>query len=222
VDGLPAWPGDPERGAGGNGVAALVPLERSFFGRPTAEVARDLLGTLVVREVDGAVVVGRIVETEAYGGPEDRASHSRAGLTTRTAPMHGPVGHAYVYLVYGMHHCLNVVAREDGAAAGAVLVRALEPLDGLASMRDRRGRTRDPDDRLCSGPARLTQALAIDRRLDGLDLTKAGELWLAAGEGPRESDPVASGPRVGVGYAGADWAGRPWRFWLAGNRSVSR
>jgi DNA-3-methyladenine glycosylase len=219
---IPARSGHPARNPVGDGVAALVPLERTFFARPTVEVARDLLGTLVVREVDGAVVIGRIVETEAYGGREDRASHSRAGLTARTAPMHGPVGHAYVYLVYGMHNCLNVVAREDAATAGAVLLRALEPVDGLASMRDRRGRTSDSDDRLCSGPARLTQALAIDRRLDGLDLTKSGDLWLAAGVGRREAETVASGPRVGVGYAGEDWAGRPWRFWLAGNRSVSR
>jgi DNA-3-methyladenine glycosylase len=176
----------------------------------------------VVRQVDGAVLIGRIVETEAYGGPEDQASHSRAGLTARTAPMHGPVGHAYVYLVYGMHNCLNVVAREESAVAGAVLLRALEPVQGLAAMRDRRGQTRDADDRLCSGPARLTQALAIDRRLDGHDLTMPGDLWLAVGEALDKSDAVASGPRVGVGYAGEDWAGRPWRFWLAGNRSVSR
>jgi DNA-3-methyladenine glycosylase len=214
--------GHPARNPVGDGVAALVPIERKFFARPTVEVARDLLGHLVVREAGGAVVVGRIVETEAYGGAEDRASHSRAGLTARTAPMHGPVGHAYVYLVYGMHHCLNVVAREDAVTAGAVLLRALEPVEGLASMRERRGRTHDPDDRMCSGPARLTQALAIDRRLDGLDLTKTGELWLAAGERLREAEGVASGPRVGVGYAGEDWAGRPWRFWLAGNPSVSR
>lgn len=219
---LSAGSGHPARNPVGDGVAALEPLERPFFARPTDEVARDLLGTLVVREIDGGVAVGRIVETEAYGGPEDRASHSRAGLTARTAPMHGPVGHAYVYLVYGMHHCLNVVARGDGAKAGAVLLRALEPVEGLASMRARRGRAGDRDDRLCSGPARLTQALAIDRRLDGHDLTRAVELWLAAGDGLRPSESVASGPRVGVGYAGEDWAGRPWRFWLAGNRSVSR
>jgi len=214
--------GNPARNPVGDGVAALVPIERPFFGRPTVEVAHELLGGLVVRQVDGAVLVGRIVETEAYGGPEDRASHSRAGLTARTAPMHGPVGHAYVYLVYGMHNCLNVVAREESAVAGAVLLRALEPVQGLAAMRDRRERTRDPDTRLCSGPARLTQALAIDRRLDGHDLTMPGDLWLAVGEGLDKSEAVASGPRVGVGYAGEDWAGRPWRFWLAGNRSVSR
>lgn len=176
---------------------------------------------LVVREAEGELVIGRIVETEAYGGAEDRASHARAVLTRRTAPMHGAVGHAYVYLVYGMHYCLNVVARADPASAGAVLVRALQPVSGFSSMRARRGRTTDRDDRLCAGPARLTQALSIDRRLDGHDLTVGVGLWLADG-GIEADESVASGPRIGVGYAGPDWAIRPWRFWLAGNRSVSR
>lgn len=185
-------------------------------------MARNLLSTLVVRKVDGDLLVGRIVETEAYVGPADLASHARAGLTRRTAPMYGPVGHAYVYLVYGMHDCMNVVARAEEAVAGAVLVRALEPVAGVESMRARRGRVGDPDARLCSGPARLTQALAIDRRLNGHDLTSAADLWLAAGEGLRPAESVDSGPRIGVDYAGADWAGRPYRFWLTGNRSVSR
>jgi DNA-3-methyladenine glycosylase len=197
-------------------------MERGFFARPTVDVARDLLGTLVVRELDGHLLVGRIVEVEAYDGPEDRASHARAGLTRRTAPMYGPVGHAYVYLVYGMHYCLNVVARPPDRPAGAVLIRALEPVAGTDAMRGNRSTTTDPDGRLCSGPARLTQALAIDRRLDGHDLTAAVALWLAAGEPLASSEAVAAGPRVGVGYAGPDWAARPWRFWLAGNRSVSR
>ena len=186
------------------------------------DVARDLLGRLVVREVDGELVVGRIVETEAYVGPTDLASHARAGLTRRTAPMYGPVGHAYVYLVYGMHECMNVVARENSAVAGAALLRALEPVAGIESMRTRRGRPADPDSRLHSGPARLTQALAIDRQMDGHDLTSAVELWLSAGEGLRRTESVASGPRIGVDYAGEDWAGRPYRFWLVGNKSVSR
>ena len=171
--------------------------------------------------MDGRLTSGRIVETEAYHGAEDRASHARAGLTRRTQTMHGPVGHAYVYLVYGMHYCLNVVARAQAAVAGAVLVRALEPVDGVEVMRLRRGRSADPDHRLCAGPARLTQALAIDRTLDGHDLTTGADLWLAGG-GPRPGESVGTGPRVGIGYAGEDWSARPWRFWLAGNRSVSR
>src|SRR5262249_49791337 len=123
---------------------------------------------------------------------------------------------------YGMHECMNVVAREDGAVAGAVLLRALEPVLGIESMRERRRRARDPDVRLCSGPARLTQALAIDRRLDGPGLTLPATLWLSAGEGRKGAESVGIGPRIGVAYAGEDWAGRPYRFWLAGNRSVSR
>ena len=197
-------------------------MARGFFARPTVDVAHDLLGTLVMRQEGRTRLLGRIVETEAYGGPDDLASHARAGLTKRTAPMHGPVGHAYVYLVYGMHYCLNVVARPPEATAGAVLIRALEPVDGTDYMRANRGPTADRDDRLCAGPARLTKALAIDRQLDGHDLTAGVELWLSAGAGPRPSESVASGSRVGVAYAGEDWASRPWRFWLAGNRSVSR
>jgi DNA-3-methyladenine glycosylase len=136
--------------------------------------------------------------------------------------MHGPVGHAYVYLVYGMHHCLNVVARSLTEPAGAVLVRALEPVSGVELMRELRGRSIDPDHRLCSGPARLCQALAIDRSLDAHDLTAGEGLWLAAAGERRVAETVAHGPRIGVSYAGEDWAERPWRFWLAGNRSVSR
>jgi DNA-3-methyladenine glycosylase len=174
----------------------------------------------VVRDIDGRRMSGRIVEVEAYGGPADQASHARAGLTRRTAPMYGPVGHAYVYLVYGMHDCLNIVARSADAAAGAVLVRALEPLEGAELMRAHRPATREPAQRLCAGPARLTRALSIDRRFDGHDLTSGEQLWLERGNAPAEA--VASGPRIGVGYAGAGWAERPWRFWLAGNPAVSR
>ena len=196
------------------------PLQRGFFARPTDEVARALLGHVLVSDGPAGPCVGRIVETEAYGGPDDRASHARAGRTRRTAPMFGEVGHAYVYLVYGLHWCLNVVARHE-AAAGAVLLRALEPIDGLDLMRARRGRLTEPDARLCAGPARLTQALAIDGSLDGQDLTAGVGLWLADG-GLRTGESVEVGPRVGVGYAGPEWSAVPWRFWLRGNPSVSR
>jgi DNA-3-methyladenine glycosylase len=185
------------------------------------QVARDLLGTIVCRQTADGLTRGRIVETEAYNGPEDLASHSRAGRTRRTAPMYGEVGHAYVYLVYGMHDCLNVVTYNPAdARAGAVLLRALEPIDGLDQMRLRRGRPNDADVRLASGPAKLTQALAVDRTLDAHDLTTGDELWLEAGEQVAESK-VSVGPRIGVDYAG-EWAGRPWRFWITGNGAVSR
>jgi len=198
----------------------LEPVPRAFYDRPTDDVARDLLGVLVCRETGEGLTVGRIVETEAYGGPEDRASHARAGKTRRTTPMFGEVGHAYVYLIYGMHECLNVVAYRE-AKAGAVLLRALEPVVGVAGMRLRRGRQSDPDERLCGGPARLCQALAVDRTLDGHDLTTGDRLWLAAPLEVVQSADIAVGTRIGVPYAG-DWVSRPWRFWLAGHSSVSR
>ena len=137
--------------------------------------------------------------------------------------MFGPVGHTYVYLVYGMHECLNVVGFAPPAEAGAVLIRAIEPVVGIELMRARRGRPHDLDARLCAGPARLCQALGVDRSLDGHDLLAGQRLWLAA----PAPDPiggsadVAVGPRVGVGYAG-DWSSRPWRYWLADHPSVSR
>lgn len=200
-------------------LAPLKPLERSFFARPTIEVARDLLGVWVVRSTADGLSGGPIAEAEAYGGPEDMASHSRAGLTRRTAPMFGEVGHAYVYLVYGMHECLNVVAY-SGAAAGAVLIRAIAPVVGVDEIRQRRGRPTDPTDRLCSGPAKLCQGLAVDRSLNGHDLTMGEGLWLARAAGEPVVD-IGSGPRVGVAYAG-QWAAKPWRFWLAGHPAVSR
>jgi DNA-3-methyladenine glycosylase len=182
---------------------------------------------MVLRDGDGEgdVCGGVIVETEAYAGPDDRASHARAGRTRRTAPMFGPAGHAYVYLVYGLHSCLNVVSETNGVA-GAVLIRALAAHVGIDAMRRRRGRPHDADHRLCAGPARLCQALAIDRRLDGHDLTTGRELWIADPDpGTRARIAAAGvvvGPRVGVLYAGADWAARPWRFGVRGHPALSR
>jgi DNA-3-methyladenine glycosylase len=134
--------------------------------------------------------------------------------------MFGEVGHAYVYLVYGMHDCLNVVTRDSSAVAGAVLLRALEPTYGIDLMRSRRGRPKDADFRLAAGPAKLTQALAVNRALDGHDLVAGDRLWLEAGEPVPDSE-VSVGPRIGVDYAG-EWANRPWRYWITGNRAVSR
>jgi DNA-3-methyladenine glycosylase len=215
------------RSAAASAVAAELErfqlVGRDFFARETETVARDLLGLWLLRSTPDGLTGGPIVETEAYGGPEDRASHTRAGRTRRTEPMFGQVGHAYVYLVYGMHDCLNVVAYED-TEAGAVLIRAIEPRIGLALVRARRGGRADPDARLAAGPARLCQALAVTRTLDGHDLTTGEELWLATPAVPpgASSREIAVGPRVGVDYAGPGWADRPWRFWLAGNQSVSK
>jgi DNA-3-methyladenine glycosylase len=202
------------------GAAALRPLPHEWYERPVTELAPALLGRSLVRVTPEGLVVARIVETEAYGGAEDRASHARAGRTRRTEPMFGPAGHAYVYRIYGLHWCLNVVGETDGAA-GAVLVRAAEPVTGAALMRARRGRPADRDPRLAAGPARLCQALAIDGSLDGHDLTLGTHVWVA-GEGLAPDEPVIAGPRVGVAYAGSDWAARPWRFGIAGHPALSR
>ncbi len=197
-------------------------ISENLVSGPPEAVARGLLGTVLVRDDGVTRRVARIVETEAYGGPEDLASHARAGRTARTSVMFGPPGRAYVYLVYGMHHCLNVVCAADGAAA-AVLIRAVEPIIGTMAMRAARGRHADPGERLAAGPARACEALAVDRSLDGVDLLSDTRLWLASDS----SDPVLSGhiivgPRIGVGYAGPTWATRPWRFGIAASPSLSR
>ena len=199
---------------------AFQPIDPDLVSGDVVAAARRLLGALLIRDdVDGRRV-GRIVETEAYAGTHDRASHARAGRTQRTAPMFGPAGRAYVYLVYGMHHCLNVVSGPEGEAA-AVLIRALEPLVGLELMRERRG-AGGPDARLAAGPARACQALAVDRSFSEDDLLTPGRLWLASPPTPLPDEDVISGPRVGVEYAGPEWAARPWRFGLAGSPALSR
>ena len=193
-------------------------LSRDFFTRDTLAVARDLLGQRLVRVLDGARLSGRIVEVEAYVGEEDQACHARCGRTERNAPMYGPPGHAYVYFIYGMHHCLNVVTEREGYPA-AVLIRALEPLEGIEEMRARRGDR--PDVQLTSGPARLCQAVDIDRRFDGADLC-APDAFLFLEEGiPIPDDAAATGPRVGV--RGDEVAVTvPWRFYARDSRYVSR
>ncbi len=205
-------------------MTPFEPVDRAELAGAATDVARDLLGTVVVRDDGAGLRVGRVVETEAYGGPEDRASHARAGRTSRTSIMFGPAGRAYVYLVYGLHHCLNVVCGADGEAA-AVLVRAVQPLAGIERMRGARGAA-GSDARVAAGPARLCKALGIDRSLDGLDLLSDDRLRLAAScSGQARLEPgeqVVAGPRVGVSYAGPEWAMRPWRFGIAGHPALSR
>ena len=186
-------------------------LPRSFYARAAHEVAPDLLGHVLVRAFpDGSRVSVRIVEVEAYG-PDDPASHAFRGETPRNAVMFGPPGHLYVYFTYGMHHCMNAVTGSVGVGA-AVLLRAGEPLEGAAEMAVRRGRDRLAD--LCSGPGRLTQALAVERRDDGRDLVAGRDLWVESGG---RTEVIATGNRVGVRETS-----RPWRFWLEGNPFVSR
>jgi DNA-3-methyladenine glycosylase len=196
-----------------------VKLARAFYTRAdVVAVARRLLGSLLVAPArDGRRVSGIIVETEAYRGPEDRASHAYGGRRTRrTETMYAHGGTAYVYFVYGMYYQFNVVTNVADVPH-AVLVRALEPVEGVELMRRRRGGVTPID--LTSGPGKLCIALGIDRRLDGADLM-GDRIWLEAGRRVRPAA-IAAGPRVGINYA-EDWAARPWRFWLRGNPFVSR
>lgn len=182
----------------------MEPLSRDFYARPAIEVAPELLGKYLVHVVKGTQRIGRIVEVEAYLGEHDRAAHSSKGLTPRTRVMFGPPGHAYVYMIYGLHFCMNVVVGQEGEAA-AVLVRAVEPVAGIEA------RTR--------GPALLCKAMGIDKRLNGLDLL-GSVLYLAV---PDNEPPVriVKRPRIGVDYAGA-WARRLLRFYIKGNAYISR
>jgi len=194
-------------------------LPREFYLRPDVlKVSRDLLGKLlVVRGPEGERVSGKIVEVEAYRGPEDRASHAFGGRRTkRTETMYRAGGVAYVYFVYGMYYQFNVVSGVEDTPH-AILVRALEPVEGVELMRARRHS--HPDHNLTNGPGKLCIAMGIDRALNGADLL-GDRVWLEEFEtiSPRR---VASGPRIGIDYA-QEWIDKPWRFWSRDNRFVSR
>jgi DNA-3-methyladenine glycosylase len=184
-------------------------LKRSFYNRPAIEVARDLLGKVVVH----GPTAGIIVETEAYLGGDDLASHSARGITDRTRVIFGPPGHAYVYFVYGMYECLNLVSEPEGRP-GCVLIRALEPVAGIEIMRRRRPAARKPED-LASGPGKLTLALAITRLQNGADVTR-GSLVVRESAEPRPVE-IAVSPRIGISQC----ADLPLRFFIRGNRFVS-
>jgi DNA-3-methyladenine glycosylase len=192
---------------------ALRPLSRAFYARPSTVVARDLLGRLLVRSVDGVTLMARIVECEAYQ-EDDPASHSHRGRTPRTEVMFGPPGHLYVYFSYGVHWCCNVVTGRDGEGS-AVLLRAVEPLTGMARMRQLRGGVKGAR-LLCAGPGRLTQAFAIGRQHNGVDLVRDGDVSLSAGEAVTP-DRIEAGPRVGISVGRE----RPWRFRERGSAFVS-
>lgn len=194
-------------------------LPREFYAQPTLRVARALLGKILVRTWRGIVTAGRIVEVEAYRGPTDRAAHSAGGRrTARNEVMWGPAGHLYVYFTYGMHHCCNVVTRGPDRPE-AVLLRALEPVTGLATMRRRRTlRSAHTASALARGPGNLCRALAIDRRSNGADLCE-GSIVILDAEPVRPATIVAS-PRIGIPYAGDDEL-RPWRFYVRDSPAVS-
>ena len=207
-----AWPA---RGAPGSAFSTGIALPHSFYARSALEVAPDLLGCLLVREWEGRRLVGRIVEVEAYLGREDAASHAFRGPTPRSQVMFGPAGMAYVYLIYGVHHCLNVVTGAPGVGQAA-LIRALEPLAGVEIMQRLRGR--EDVRMLTNGPGKLCQALGVDRRLNGWDLTAGSGLWLERGDLAGET--ICTSPRIGI--RGADEAlNAPWRFFLRDNPHLS-
>lgn len=198
---------------------AFEPLPRTFYARPVLTVARDVIGKVLVHRTRAGVVAGRIVEAEAYRGPEDRAAHSWGGRrTARTEAMFGPPGFAYVFFVYGMHWHLNLVTTRAGAPH-AILLRAVEPLLGAELMARRRGLPARPVNvNLCNGPGKLCQAFDVERRHYGVDLTR-GSLFLSDAEQPRGK--LGRSARIGVDYAEA-WAEKPWRFFELDNRWVSR
>ena len=196
-------------------------LPRDFFARPSIEVAPDLLGCVLEHATAGGLVAVRLTEVEAYAGASDPASHAYRGRTARNAVMFGPPGHAYVYFTYGMHFCVNLVCLGEAGSASAVLLRAGEIVTGenLARIRRTRGPASIASRDLARGPARLCQALAIDRALDGADACAASSPLRVRSEAgtPPRSAKIATGPRVGVSRA----AEIPWRFWLEGDPTVS-
>ncbi|RMD59102.1 DNA-3-methyladenine glycosylase [Candidatus Parcubacteria bacterium] len=177
----------------------------NFFNRPTLRVARELLGCVLVRRLGRRQIRAKIVETEAYCGPQDLASHASRGRTPRNEVMFGPPGYFYVYFVYGMHFMLNVVTEREGYPA-AVLIRAVEPLGGFSAP--------------TKGPARLTRSLAIDKGFNGVPLGTQSGLWIEQGD-TIKSHQIRRAPRVGVDYAGV-YKDKKWRFYLKGNPFVSK
>ena len=188
-------------------------LPRDFYARDTVKVAKDLLGKRLVRVRSKNRMEGRIVEVEAYRGLDDPASHAFRGPTPRSAPMFGEPGHAYIYFTYGNHYCLNITTQEVGTP-GAVLIRAMQPLEGLREMR--RLRPNVLDSNLTNGPGKLTRALGIDKSLNELDMTKRGELFVT--DSDEATFDVAKSARVGISQG----RGRLWRFYVAGNSYVSK
>jgi len=200
-------------------------LPPEFFARGACAVAQDLLGKLLVSQVGGQLVVGKIVETEAYcdGREPDLACHAsknKGRPTKRTAVMFGPAGHSYVYLNYGLHWLFNVVTDQDNVP-GAVLVRAVEPVAGEEVIAQRRPRVKPAN--WCNGPAKLTKALGIDQSQNGKNLCAPESVIWIEDAPPLSTQEVKTGPRVGLGKKTAEpWFSIPWRYWIAGNSHVSK
>lgn len=189
------------------------PLPRQFYKRDTVDVAKDLLGKLLVRKIDAVVLAGKIVETEAYRAHDDPASHAFRGKTERNSVMFGEPGHAYVYFTYGNHFCLNVTARNH-LPAGAILIRALEPIEGIEIMLKNRKVLEITN--IASGPGKLTKAMSITIEQNGKDLCSHGELYIANSDSTNYRIRISS--RIGIARA----TGKLWRFFTEGNPHVSR
>lgn len=190
----------------------MVRLDRSFFSRYTPDVARELLGCLLVRRTGGRTLSGKIVEVEAYRGSDDPASHSYRGMTKRNSIMFGGAGRVYMFFSYGNHWCLNITAERDGQP-GAVLIRALEPVKGIEQMAKSRGVSDLVN--LANGPGKLTKALSIDGSFNGEDIVKSRRLYVTAREGPVT---VGTSSRIGISKG----LEQQWRFFVEGNRFVSK
>lgn len=195
----------------------MAKLPRSFYERDDVTlIARELLGKTLVSSIDGVNTSGRIVETEAYAAKGDKACHAHLGrFTKRTKTMFKAGGTAYVYLCYGIHHLFNVVTNVEGTPE-AVLIRAIEPLDGSSEMMKRREMNKI-ERRLTAGPGILSQALGITKTLDGTDLCQSDTLWIEENGTSHQDSDIETGPRVGIGYAGED-ALLPWRFSVKGTK----
>ena len=192
----------------------IKPLPVSFYNRPVLAVARDLLGKVFVRKLDGEILSGKIVETEAYHEKGDPSCHAHRGKTKRNKVMFGPPGHLYVYFTYGMHYCMNVVAEAEETAA-AVLIRAVEPLTGLDMMKKHRGEKFRVKD-YCSGPAKLCQAFGITTGQNGIFLG-GSEIFIGGGDEISDTD-VVSATRIGISQGKE----HPWRFYIRDNSFVSK
>ena len=192
-------------------------LTRSFYQNPTLDVAKNLLGKTLIRQTNNHCYVARIIETEAYIGKDDSACHASKGLTPRTQVMFGEAGCAYIYFVYGMHYMFNIVTEAKDYPA-AVLIRAIEPLENIEQMIiNRKGQNRN----IGNGPAKLCQALEIDKSLNGLDLTKGQALWLEDADCVNPQNIVAR-PRIGIDYADKRDREALWRFYIKTNRHISK
>ena len=188
-------------------VVKMTTLKQTFYNRDTITVARELLGTKLVRDFNGPILSGMITETEAYLGINDSACHASKGRTPRNSVMFGSAGVAYVYIIYGMHYMLNIVTEQKDKPC-AILIRTIKPLDGLEKMESFRG---EKGKELGNGPAKLCQALAIDKSLNGLDVTKSKSLWIES-HNKIPAELIDAGPRIGIEYADPKDRNAPCRF----------